>query len=143
MRISDWSSDVCSSDLVAYHDAQVARLGDLPKTTPPGVHAQQRDAHCLIAEAVEPGEAERLDRGPPVDLDVGEVVAEAGQRAGDQLAERVAQQPGLGAELAGGRVLDGPGERLWGVAQQVPQQRDGLRGKDTRAGGGAGGEGAA
>src|SRR3546814_9568142 len=122
MRISDWSSDVCSSDLVAYHDAQVARLGDLPKTTPPGVHAQQRDAHCLIAEAVEPGEAERLDRGPPVDLDVGEVVEEAGQRAGDQLAERVAQQPGLVEELEGVRVLAGPDELLGGVAQPGDRQ---------------------
>src|SRR3546814_16564004 len=128
MRISDWSSDVCSSDLVAYHDAQVARLGDLPKTTPPGVHAQQRDAHCLIAEAVEPGEAERLDRGPPVDLDVGEVVEEAGQRAGDPLAERVAQQQGLVAELAGGRVLAGPDAPLRRVARAGAQPRGGHRG---------------
>src|SRR3546814_13995811 len=86
MRISDWSSDVCSSDL----------------------------------------------------LDVGEVVEEAGQRAGDQLAERVAQQPGLVEELAGVRVLAGPDELPGGVAQQVPQPRDGRLGQDAVAGGDAG-----
>src|SRR3546814_7198195 len=30
MRISDWSSDVCSSDLLAQHVAQVALLGHRP-----------------------------------------------------------------------------------------------------------------
>src|SRR3546814_16965344 len=29
MRISDWSSDVCSSDLVAIHDGQVVEKGQL------------------------------------------------------------------------------------------------------------------
>src|SRR3546814_5755531 len=45
MRISDWSSDVCSSDLVDRQDAVVARLaghGRFPPGANPGVHGRHR-----------------------------------------------------------------------------------------------------
>ena len=78
----------------------------------------------LVAQVVEPRQAQRLDRGAPVDLDVGVVVEEAGQGAGDQLAERVAQQPGLVEELPGGGVLGSALTRSSvGLSQQVPQLR--------------------
>ena len=104
-------------DLVAHDDAQVAGLGDLAQAAAPGVQAQQRDPDRLVAQRLEPGQAERLDRGAPVDLDVGVVVEQAGQGAGDELAERVAQQPGLVEELPGRLVLAGldRGPR-WGCA---------------------------
>src|SRR3546814_10836819 len=35
MRISDWSSDVCSSDLVRRRPSTVARTGSDPRTTGP------------------------------------------------------------------------------------------------------------
>src|SRR3546814_1521961 len=34
MRISDWSSDVCSSDLVAYRQPRLAAGGENPVTLP-------------------------------------------------------------------------------------------------------------
>src|SRR3546814_18330358 len=58
MRISDWSSDVCSSDLVARDaDSQFARLrnimSDLPSTSSPRVHssAEKRTVMDALAEA--------------------------------------------------------------------------------------------
>src|SRR3546814_7577287 len=64
MRISDWSSDVCSSDLERAHPAERAgaRAGALqPRpgavrlrglARPPGAAAQGRELHAAPAEAV-------------------------------------------------------------------------------------------
>src|SRR3546814_3632810 len=50
MRISDWSSDVCSSDLV---DAEVdLRVVDVGRIV--GAGEMQADARKLLAEAAEP-----------------------------------------------------------------------------------------
>ena len=87
--------------LVADHDPHVARVGDLAHPAAPGVEAQQRDPDRLVAQRFQPGQAQGLDGGPPVDIDGGGAVEQAGQGAGDQLAERVAQQPGLVEELPG------------------------------------------
>ena len=125
-------------DLVAHDDAQVARLGDLAQAAAPGVEAQQRDPDRLVAQRVEAGQAQRLDRGTPVDLDVGVVVEEAGEGAGDELAERVAQEPGLVEELPAGLVLAGLDEVLGRVVQQVPQLGDGRLAQVGVAGGVAG-----
>ena len=64
-------------DLVSDDDAQVAGLGDLAQAAAPGVQAQQGDAHGLVPQGVEPGQAQGLDRSAPVDLDVGVLVEEA------------------------------------------------------------------
>ena len=52
----------------------------------------------------EPGQGQGLDGGGPVHVDGGVVVEQAGQGAGDELAEGVAQQPGLVEEVPGGGV---------------------------------------
>src|SRR3546814_18258204 len=42
MRISDWSSDVCSSDLERAHDRGVERTGDRDRELAAGVQVQRR-----------------------------------------------------------------------------------------------------
>src|SRR3546814_497744 len=53
MRISDWSSDVCSSDLV----------GRTQRVPPRAEFAEDQDAHVLRAQAAQTGELELLRAG--------------------------------------------------------------------------------
>ena len=76
--------------LVADHDPQVAGGGDLAHPAAPGVQAGQRDAGGVLAQGLEAGQGQRLDRGGPVDVDGGVGVEQPGQGAGDELAEGVA-----------------------------------------------------
>src|SRR3546814_6149543 len=60
MRISDWSSDVCSSDLRAFADAGVAdRDAEL---------ARQREHHAALGAAVELGDHQPGDAGGGMEL---------------------------------------------------------------------------
>src|SRR3546814_6957815 len=83
MRISDWSSDVCSSDLAADHQRRrddlvplgTRNIDDLPKV----------------------GRVERCDGYgflEPVAQSVGDGLARAGQRRGGKIARRERQKPG-------------------------------------------------
>ena len=66
-----------------------------------------------------------MDGRLPVDVDAGVVVEKAGEGAADELAEGVAQQPGLVQEVPG-RLVPAFGDQLvGGVVQQLPQLRDG------------------
>src|SRR3546814_3743345 len=56
MRISDWSSDVCSSDLDARDDAQMMELasnlvGGVPMGTPVFDGAREADVSAMLAKA--------------------------------------------------------------------------------------------
>src|SRR3546814_3163691 len=85
MRISDWSSDVCSSDLAA--DAGAVDVG------------RADSAGLRVAEA-QAGDQAVDDRGHDVDVE------EAG--GGDQRQQRVQPQP-VGCLRGGGRLVDGGG----------------------------------
>jgi hypothetical protein len=66
-----------------------------------------------------------LDGRPPVDSDGGGAVEQSGEGTGHQLAEGVAEQPGLIQEVPG-RLVAACGDQVWGgVVQQLPQLRDG------------------
>ena len=88
-----------------FHDSSRTTIRTSPGSAssrmprPQRVQAGQGDADRLVAERFEPGQAQRLDRRPPVDIDGGVVVEQAGEGAGDQLAEGVAEQPGLVEEM--------------------------------------------
>src|SRR3546814_13961291 len=61
MRISDWSSDVCSSDLGEVEIAQINRALDLPGR----LHAEE-NARGMGVDAVDrPGRSESFSRGQP------------------------------------------------------------------------------
>ena len=111
--------------LVADVDAQVAGGLDLAHGASPRGQAGERDAHGLVAEGFEARKRERLDGCRPVHGDGGGRVEQAGQRAGDQLAEGVAQQAGLVEELPGGRVPAFGDQLVGGVGEQLPQGGDG------------------
>src|SRR3546814_3074619 len=89
MRISDWSSDVCSSDLVHRH------LVDL-------VEHEQRILGADLVEVLHDAAGHRTDVGAPMAADLG-LVAHAAQRhahelavgrLGDRLAQRSLATPG-------------------------------------------------
>ena len=103
----------------------VAGLGEFPHAASPAVQAEQGDADRLVAERFEPGQAQGLDRGPPVNVDGAVAVEQAGEGAGDQLAEGVAEQPGLVEEMPA-RLVAALGDKIiGGIVQQLPQLRDG------------------
>jgi hypothetical protein len=81
--------------LVTHDDAELSVLGGFAEPAAPGVEAEQGGADCVVAEPVERGQRQGLDGGCPVDGEGGRGVEQAGQGAGDQLAEGVAQQPGV------------------------------------------------
>jgi hypothetical protein len=63
--------------------------------------------------------------GAPVDVDAGVVVEQAGEGSADELADGVAQQPGLVQEVPG-RLVPALGDQfVGGVVQQLPQLGDG------------------
>ena len=100
------------------------RLGEFPHAASPAVQAEQGDADRLVAERLEPGQAEGLDRGPPVNIDGAVVVEQAGEGAGDELAEGVAEQPGLVEEMPP-RLVAALGDKIiGGIIEQLPQLRD-------------------
>ena len=111
--------------LVADHDPQVAGVGELAHPAPPGGQAGQGDADGLIPQRFQPGQAQRLDRGGPVHVIDGVVVEQPGQRPGDELAQGVAQQPGLVEEVPGGGVPALLDQLRGGGVEQVPQGGDG------------------
>src|SRR3546814_10854932 len=103
MRISDWSSDVCSSDLMAL-DVGHRLLGDAPQLTlledrqAPGLLGPEPDLEpAALADPVE----ERLEGGGEA-LGVGHVCA--------QVVERVAHLPDHPAHIVAQVV-----ERLAGI----------------------------
>src|SRR3546814_8087886 len=58
MRISDWSSDVCSSDLVAAFAHPAQRVLDAVRNTPPAV--PELVGQSQLAQLLQPGGAQRL-----------------------------------------------------------------------------------
>src|SRR3546814_1848994 len=101
MRISDWSSDVCSSDLVA-DIGDVDDMGERPPSHVPGLprqHAAERvgeDIGAQIADmrVIVDGRPARIDtnvggidRGEPIDA-AGEAVIEVKRRAGHRAEEK-------------------------------------------------------
>ena len=112
----------CFHDLVADVDPQVAGWPISRMARPHDDRQVERDADGFVAERLQPGQGQRLDRCGPVDGDGGVVVEQARQGAGDQLAEGVAQQPGLVEEVPGGRVAAvGRSVGRCGFVEQVPQ----------------------
>src|SRR3546814_6026263 len=83
MRISDWSSDVCSSDLMLAHRQIIVRAPDRDRLRP-----------------VMPGEASRVGEGALVAQDIDEdAVASLGMQSIDRLREDA-------------RIIDGGRDRL-------------------------------
>ncbi|MDN5797964.1 MAG: hypothetical protein L0H79_19770 [Intrasporangium sp.] len=111
--------------LVADDDAQVAGVGGFAHGAAPGVEAGQGDADGVVTEGLEPGEAQGLDGGVPVDVDGGVVVEQAGQGPGDELAEGVAQEPGVVEELLPAGVPAFGDEGVGGRIERLPQLGDG------------------
>ncbi len=110
---------------VADDDAQVAGGGEFAHAAAPGVEAGQGDADGLVTEGFEPRQRQGLDGGIPVDVDGGGAVEQARERAGDQLAQGVSQEPSLVEELAGGGVAALGDQFVGGLVEQPPQLRDG------------------
>src|SRR3546814_6244484 len=89
MRISDWSSDVCSSDLAGSRQGEVQRFGYIL-----GTHVgAQLPGNDIAREVVEHGR--EVHPAPPDDLEVGEVGLPHLVRAGS-----------LGVELIGSLYHD-------------------------------------
>src|SRR3546814_17182768 len=80
MRISDWSSDVCSSDLIADNSRMLARIG-----------ARETPGNLYLAHFLGQGGAEAVSRAtpdPPIERLIGKKAIEAnsflrGKTAGD------------------------------------------------------------
>src|SRR3546814_10744377 len=121
MRISDWSSDVCSSDLAAPDGREDAG--------PPGrhpAHAGERSVHVQVLAQAEPPVPERLrGHGLPADQEGGEPLRSPLRSA--------VVDPARGAALVGsaGEHADRPGARS---AQAEPLPGHGAAGerKSTR-----------
>src|SRR3546814_14828231 len=64
MRISDWSSDVCSSDLLAVHRSKLSREQTRERRLAIAVAAEQRDAIIRVEPQIKPLE-DRLAFGVP------------------------------------------------------------------------------
>ena len=111
--------------LVAHVDPQVPRCRVLAHPPPPGGQAGQGDPDGLVPQRHQPGQRQGRDGGVPVDVDGGVGVEQSGQRPVDELAEGVAQQPGLVEELPGARVPALLDELRGGGGQLVPQGGDG------------------
>src|SRR3546814_19685621 len=98
MRISDWSSDVCSSDLLQFPDGQSRTLHPRPRLV---------REHLVDASQRDPG-ADHAQRGAETSGS-----QRAGVAAGEHAAPRLDQH---GAELAhaavGGEILDFDRARL-------------------------------
>src|SRR3546814_13768860 len=93
MRISDWSSDVCSSDLTGRHDEQRAVVAALLADAPMAAE--------LVAEVVDPGALQR-GQGDHDEL-VGGRLLVAGEQLGEAARPVRAQQIGTVDHAAGER----------------------------------------
>src|SRR3546814_1095720 len=109
MRISDWSSDVCSSDLVAIAAAAFASAeGDARN----GAERVAQREQVLLADRLGGNDGDRLrrveDRGGGLRrLDAVDLRAFLDRRVGDDDA----LQPRGVALIGGGRILGGGGKR--------------------------------
>src|SRR3546814_11522531 len=63
MRISDWSSDVCSSDLVGFHDKVRKAAGQQPVVEAVAAVERQLGGLAQALEGVAVGPLEHLGRG--------------------------------------------------------------------------------
>src|SRR3546814_15803333 len=120
MRISDWSSDVCSSDLAVRHTAESAvdRI-DAADTADAGVGDPARSANGLIAKrSIDPVELPRQNRPPQLSAQSLGPRRRRGLPAGDDLrVHRDQPAPGARKSLVWGksgsvRVDLGGGRRL-------------------------------
>src|SRR3546814_7716773 len=88
MRISDWSSDVCSSDLLCRDDGELVRSGDMSCNDPQTPVQQQNWIKRVIGlpgDTIEARGAELLINGQPVKADlIGPYVGNP-QRSVDQI----------------------------------------------------------
>ena len=121
--------------LVADGDPQVTGLGDFPHRPPPRRQTGQRDADGFVAERLQPGQAQRLDRCGPVHVDGGVVVEQPTQDAGHELSEGVAQESGFVEEVPAVAVAAVGDQGIVWFVEGPPQHRDGGFGQ----GGGGGG----
>src|SRR3546814_19452776 len=112
MRISDWSSDVCSSDLLAGPDGRIPYpVGDVEQPVRPAVaHGDRRRGAERVAkvdrhDAVQPAEVGELGAQVGLGHTVGENSHGVSLRS--RRAQYAPEPPGAGARSAGGRGVSG------------------------------------
>src|SRR3546814_9797924 len=112
MRISDWSSDVCSSDLALERPAQGKALGEQPGD----IMAQHQLVDRLILKAPpdedHPRAAEELPHHREVEIGAAEAVEHREIVLIGEAAGRRAVDIGLVGEEDAGRMLDRKSTRL-------------------------------
>src|SRR3546814_1415756 len=85
MRISDWSSDVCSSDLRGHAEAGHA---DLPEVKQPGAEqARHQQAEGARSAALGGGVRQQAERPPQQEAEGDDEEPEAGRLEAQQVAQ--------------------------------------------------------
>src|SRR3546814_20822296 len=106
MRISDWSSDVCSSDLT-FHDKAIQVELDVVWTD---LKKMRRDQSCLLTNiSRRPGDSGTRDGSR-----AGSVGAQAIRRGRGSAFFAFAYRRGEAASVGGALVNGGGSERRWG-----------------------------
>src|SRR3546814_17059508 len=96
MRISDWSSDVCSSDLLAHHGYKLS-----PGTLYPMLHAMEKKGYLVSREEQRGSVRRRFYRA----TDLGcEALGLARAKDSELYGELVAGYGQIGRAEGGGRV---------------------------------------
>src|SRR3546814_16246994 len=111
MRISDWSSDVCSSDLLGIGVRPGGRADDVEGVVDVGVPVPKRLVHRILQRLRAGFDGADLGAKQPHAEDVGLLpgAVERANEDGDGQADASGDGPGGAAGLARARLREAPG----------------------------------